>query len=57
MTTKMFTLGAALLLFAACSDELGHPDVQIFKLDGHNHGDMVSPAHHILKQQIKRLIQ
>ena len=36
---------------------VGHPDVQIFKLDGHNHGDMVSPAHHILKQQIKRLIQ
>lgn len=36
---------------------VGHPDVQIFKLDGHNHGDMVSPAHHILKQQIKRLIR
>lgn len=34
---------------------VGHPDVQIYKLDGHNHGDMVRPAHHILKQQIKRL--
>lgn len=34
---------------------IGHPDAQIFKLDGYNHGDMARPAHHILKQQIKRI--
>lgn len=33
----------------------GHPDVEIYKLDGYNHGDMARPAHHILKQQITRL--
>lgn len=34
----------------------GHPDVRIYKLDGYNHGDMASPAHHILKQEISRLL-
>lgn len=34
---------------------VGHPDVQIYKLDGYNHGDMAAPAHHILKQQLTRL--
>lgn len=34
----------------------GHSDVKIFKLDGYNHSGMVRPAHHILKQQIKRIL-
>lgn len=34
----------------------GHPDVKIYKLDGYNHGDMASPAHHILKQEISRIL-
>ncbi len=34
----------------------GHPDVKIYKLDGYNHGDMASPAHHILLHQINRII-
>ena len=34
----------------------GHPDVQIFKIDGYNHGDMAVPAHHILKAEIKRIL-
>ena len=33
----------------------GHPDVSIFHLDGYNHGDMAEPAHHILRNQIKRI--
>lgn len=36
---------------------IGHPDVQIFKLDGYSHGAMARPAHHILKQQIKRILE
>lgn len=35
---------------------IGHPDVSIFKLDGHDHGAMVSPGHHILKSQIHRIL-
>ncbi|MCH5229506.1 MAG: alpha/beta hydrolase [Muribaculaceae bacterium] len=35
---------------------LGHPDVQIYELDGYNHGDMAEPAHHILKNQIHRIL-
>lgn len=34
---------------------IGHPDVEIYEIGGHNHGDMVSPALHIMKQHIKRL--
>lgn len=34
----------------------GHPDVKIYKLDGYNHGDMAKPAHHILKQEISRIL-
>lgn len=34
----------------------GHPDVKIFKLDGYNHGDMAAPAHHILLQEINRIL-
>lgn len=36
---------------------IGHPDVKIFKLDGYSHGAMARPAHHILKQQIKRILE
>ena len=34
----------------------GHPDVKIYKLDGYNHGEMASPAHHILKNEIARIL-
>lgn len=34
----------------------GHPDVKIYKLDGYNHGEMVSPAHHILLHEINRIL-
>ena len=33
----------------------GHPDTQLYKLDGYSHGDMASPAHHILRRQIDRI--
>lgn len=35
---------------------VGHPHVEIYKLDGYNHGDMAHPAHHILKNTIKTLL-
>ncbi len=35
---------------------VGHPEVYIYKLDGYNHGDMASPAHHILKNHIKDIL-
>lgn len=35
----------------------GHPDVKIYKLDGYNHGDMASPAHHILLHEANRLLK
>lgn len=35
----------------------GHPDVKIFKLDGYNHGDMAVPAHHILRNEITRILK
>ena len=35
----------------------GHPDVQIYKLDGYDHGAMAAPAHHILKTQIARILK
>ncbi|MDE6022956.1 MAG: alpha/beta hydrolase [Muribaculaceae bacterium] len=34
----------------------GHPYVKIYKIDGYNHGDMASPAHHILLQEIRHLL-
>ncbi len=34
----------------------GHPDVKIYKLDGYNHGDMAAPAHHILLNEINRIL-
>lgn len=34
----------------------GHPDVRIFKIDGHGHGAMSHPGHYILKRQIKRIL-
>ncbi len=33
----------------------GHKDTYLYELDGYNHGDMVHPGHHILKDHIKRL--
>ena len=33
----------------------GHPDTQIYRLDGYDHGAMSDPAHHILRNQIKRI--
>lgn len=33
----------------------GHPEVYLYKLDGYNHGQMAKPAHHILKNHIRRL--
>lgn len=34
----------------------GHPDTHIYKLDGYNHVDMARPAHHILKNEIARIL-
>ncbi len=36
---------------------IGHPDVRIYEIDGHDHGQMVGPAHHILKANIHRILQ
>lgn len=36
---------------------VGHPDVRIYKLDGYNHGEMAEPAHHILKNEISRILR
>ncbi len=35
---------------------VGHPDVSIYELDGYNHGDMASPAFHILRDHVTRII-
>ena len=35
----------------------GHPYVRLYKLDGYNHGDMASPAHHILKHEISEILK
>lgn len=35
---------------------IGHPDVELYELDGFNHGDMASPGFHILKNTVKRII-
>ncbi len=34
----------------------GHPYVRIYKLDGYNHGNMASPAHHILLNEITHIL-
>ena len=36
---------------------IGHPDVRIYEIDGHDHGQMVRPAHHILKMNVNRILQ
>lgn len=33
----------------------GHPDVQLYEMQGFNHGDMPHPAYHVLKNEIKRI--
>ncbi len=33
----------------------GHPQVYLYELDGYDHGAMAEPAHHILKQHIRRI--
>lgn len=35
---------------------LGHPNVYIYELEGYNHGDMATPAHHILKKHINSIL-
>ena len=35
---------------------VGHPDVEIYEIEGYNHGDMAVPAHHILKKSIRRIL-
>lgn len=35
---------------------IGHPDVSIYEIDGHDHGQMAHPAHHILKTAIHRIL-
>lgn len=35
----------------------GHPDVKIYKIDGYNHGDMAQPAHHILLEEVARILK
>ena len=34
---------------------VGHKDVTLYELDGYNHGDMATPAHAILKKNIRRI--
>lgn len=36
---------------------IGHPDVYIYEIGGYDHGAMASPAHHILKAHIQRILQ
>lgn len=36
---------------------IGHPDTQIYEIDGHDHGQMVKPAHHILKTNVNRILR
>lgn len=35
---------------------VGHPETYLYELDGFNHGNMVSPACHILKEHIKKIL-
>ena len=34
---------------------VGHPDVALYEMQGYDHGSMLVPAYHILKEHIKRL--
>tara|TARA_X000001036_G_scaffold416061_1_gene432725 strand:+ start:1766 stop:2620 length:855 start_codon:yes stop_codon:yes gene_type:complete len=34
---------------------LGHPYVELYELEGYNHGDMAVPAHHILLKSISKI--
>lgn len=34
----------------------GHPNVEIYQLEGYNHGDMASPAFHILKNSVREIM-
>ncbi len=34
---------------------VGHKDVTLYEMQGHNHGDMPAPAFHVLKDHVKRL--
>ncbi len=34
-----------------------HPYVYLYELDGYNHGDMATPAFHILKQHVKDILK
>lgn len=36
---------------------VGHPYVEIYELDGYNHGQMVHPGFHILKNNIKKILE
>ena len=36
---------------------IGHPEVYIYELEGFDHGAMASPAHHILKAHINKILQ
>ncbi|WP_295727954.1 alpha/beta hydrolase [uncultured Muribaculum sp.] len=36
---------------------IGHPDIRIYEIDGHGHGQMVGPAHHILKTNVRRILE
>lgn len=35
---------------------VGHPDVNLYEIDGHDHGAMAHPAFHILKKEMNRLL-
>jgi len=34
---------------------IGHPYVELYELEGYNHGDMAVPAHHILLKTISKI--
>lgn len=36
---------------------IGHPEVYLYELDGFNHGEMATPAHHILKKHMKQILK
>ena len=35
---------------------IGHPHVELYELEGYNHGDMAVPAHYILLKSISRIL-
>ena len=38
-----------------CYQRIGHPYVELYEIDGHVHGPMVDPAHHILLKTISKI--